>query len=1104
MLLVADTFAGSGSVLAEGGDARGGSGGGGRLSVEYKTSTFSGTLSVDGGVNATSGAFSGQTGSLFRCQSSDPGASSIGVGGLGLASEFGTAGGVDSGVQVQRTILEWRDQRMEWADTSTDMGGAQLNNTVDYTVNGLGGSTEYLVFTNAVQMGSGSHTSDPSGVLVISNIVLLATHTTLVRTATVGPTIVNQTPTNLAATSGFMNGFLSSTGNRPTTVSVYWGSSDGGNPSSGLWRETNTWAQGFWAANSYPTYHATGLTENVFYYYRYYAENAGGTDAGNPSEFFLAGTVWVTAPDFDADEDGQDPGIFTIQRDPGATNEAVSITFRYDGTADTNDYTLSPDSTNVTLPKGIAATNITLTPVEETEVEGAETVVLVLETVWPATIGSPASNTVTIADKQIPRGTNVTVAAGNWTNSAVWSLARSPLSGDRVEIRHDLTMPAGRYPVFDTYVAFSVSNGVTVTCEGDPAEVNPASGGSNPEPHGIGVSIYCTNAVISGTLDADGQGFPSRDGPGYPGGSRLGGCHGGRGTGNGGPLVTTAGAYGLVDEPTALGSGGYGGDSGICPGGGAIAIHASDALVLNGTLTAQGTGGTRGTGAGGSIWLETATLSGSGAINARGGDNGDYGVGGGGRVSLQYSLSTFTGSVELRGGRTATYSGQPGTLWEPQHFDGLVGSAGNPVIVAVTNSYQYHFADSSTNRYWDLAVSGAWFEPHDGSMQIDNLVLTNGTLWYSDVAHLNDHLLDMTNFTIVGSIDMTGASQLGLIDSVLTLTGDLSVASAATLWAQGNPTAVNADSGGTGGVPHGAGPRINCLNATIDGTIDGDLRGFPSRQGPGGGTSGQRGGTYGGRGKISPASSYGSLVMPTALGSGGYDEGSFDRGPGGSAVMIAATNTLTLDGTITLGSAGGAGSQLAGGSGGSVVLLCDTFAGGGAIQAIGGHGSGGDGGGGRVSTACANSSFTGTVSVLPGGPTAQTGTVFECESACPGASYGIGCGGLTLESDFAVSGDQPLGVRIARTVTTWNSQLMLWTDTSTDMQGTQLDNTADYTVSGLRPDQKYVVNTNSVALAVSPVVVGALGDLTVTNISLNAALTMEIRPLPRGTLLLVR
>ncbi len=98
----------------------------------------------------------------------------------------------------------------------------------------------------------------------------------------------------------------------------------------------------------------------------------------------------------------------------------------------------------------------------------------------------------------------------------------------------------------------------------------------------------------------------------------AGGAYGGTGSGHDGRA--SGPTYGDPRNPIYLGSGGGawehadGGD-----GGGRITIHASEAVLVNGSILANGgesEGSAAGDGSGGSILIHTSRLSGSGLISA--------------------------------------------------------------------------------------------------------------------------------------------------------------------------------------------------------------------------------------------------------------------------------------------------------------------------------------------------------------------------------------------------------------------------------------------------------------------------------------------------------
>ena len=198
--------------------------------------------------------------------------------------------------------------------------------------------------------------------------------------------------------------------------------------------------------------------------------------------------------------------------------------------------------------------------------------------------------------------------------------------------------------------------------------------------------------------------------------------------------------------------------------------------------------------------------------------------------------------------------------------------------------------------------------------------------------------------------------------------GAFTVASGATVTCEGDPSAINAASGGTAEMPHGAGVTINCASADISGHVSANNQGFGAKGGPGGWAEGAcHGGPphldnilypnhYWGASRGSAGSSfqqpYGSITEPTALGSGG-------NGTGGGAVKIAATGAVTVNGSITALASNRS-------SGGSIWIAAGTaFSGSGTIDASGDNSTRG-GSGGRVSITCRTSNWSGTISVAGG------------------------------------------------------------------------------------------------------------------------------------------
>src|SRR5205809_97369 len=111
-------------------------------------------------------------------------------------------------------------------------------------------------------------------------------------------------------------------------------------------------------------------------------------------------TVSVAATDPEASEPGADPGTFTLSRS-GSMASALTVRYSLSGSAANGiDYQSLP--TSVTIPAGAASATVTVTPIDDSQVEGDETVVLTLSQDAAYNVGSPNSATVTIHDTAAP------------------------------------------------------------------------------------------------------------------------------------------------------------------------------------------------------------------------------------------------------------------------------------------------------------------------------------------------------------------------------------------------------------------------------------------------------------------------------------------------------------------------------------------------------------------------------------------------------------------------------------------------------------------------------------------------------------------------------
>ncbi len=120
--------------------------------------------------------------------------------------------------------------------------------------------------------------------------------------------------------------------------------------------------------------------------------------------------VNVVATTPNASETGPTPGVFTFSR-TGATTAALAVSYVISGTATNgSDYTSLPAS--VTIPAGQSTATVTVNPIDDTLVEGSESVTLQIASSAGYTIATPTSATVNIADNDAAPGPGPTPFSG--------------------------------------------------------------------------------------------------------------------------------------------------------------------------------------------------------------------------------------------------------------------------------------------------------------------------------------------------------------------------------------------------------------------------------------------------------------------------------------------------------------------------------------------------------------------------------------------------------------------------------------------------------------------------------------------------------------------
>ena len=137
-------------------------------------------------------------------------------------------------------------------------------------------------------------------------------------------------------------------------------------------------------------------------------------------------------------------GQFTISR--VGTTGPLSVALAFSGKATLNsDYTRTPSGTTVIIPAGQSSVSVTITPVQDTNVEGPETVIATIIPTTPVgtyTIGTLSSATVTINDDDAPTVSIVAtdaIAAEPTGDNAVFTIKRAVATAAALTVTYQVT-----------------------------------------------------------------------------------------------------------------------------------------------------------------------------------------------------------------------------------------------------------------------------------------------------------------------------------------------------------------------------------------------------------------------------------------------------------------------------------------------------------------------------------------------------------------------------------------------------------------------------------------------------------------------------------------
>ena len=530
------------------------------------------------------------------------------------------------------------------------------------------------------------------------------------------------------------------------------------------------------------------------------------------------------------------------------------------------------------------------------------------------------------------------------------------------------------YPAAGSFTNFEVMNDMTI------------AGGTVTHPSNGASAVYRMSMTVRGNFTVGSGGSVNVVGKGYqggsgPGASTSGGNSGGTHGGMGGYCyggTPSANVYGSVTAPETLGSGGAA--SLNDRGGGAVRIQVGNCSLINGVISANGgaVSSSYGPGAGGSVWLTTGTLEGTGLIQADGGTGYDARTGaGGGRIAVKLTSGTNFGSVRMQafGSRGVTHflaAAAAGTVYRETSLHG----EGHGELIIDNNG---GVCDGRV-----LTLMPPDFNAGDFSSIVirnkGNLgITTNGAVLDFGSAILNGAGSSNATVTVYSPgaavsfpVPFSISGYALALDVPCVYTGDWRVAAGGGMTHSANRTS------------EATRLELTVLgNLTVDagGEINADGKGYMAGYGPGV-PSGYGGAAHGGIGTpiyggLWMTNTYGSILSPTNLGSGAQNAG-------GGAIRLFVTGTTTVNGVI---SARGEGlvSTYGPGSGGSIFINTGVLNGNGLLTADGGQGtsdSRAGAGGGRIAVVVTSATDFGSVTMRARGSVGTVGGPGSAGTIC--------------------------------------------------------------------------------------------------------------------------
>ena len=439
----------------------------------------------------------------------------------------------------------------------------------------------------------------------------------------------------------------------------------------------------------------------------------------------------------------------------------------------------------------------------------------------------------------------------------------------------------------------------------------------------------------------------------------AGGSHGGYGGLSWQVEYTeTAQPFGMQTSPQSAGIGGsdaFSQSNSISRGGAAIKINAKN-IIVNGAINSNGSsivGQEIGAGAGGSIWINTESLSGSGYISAKGGDSQLAGNGSGGRVAIYYqSLDAFDIKTQV------TASGGGTSLLPVTNEYGQLGAAGSVYLFdSLTENSQLHIS----NDFYDASMALTPVNSNETELNLTNVNVEFGNVYTTNIISTDSMINTPLSATVhTSQLDaqrtiFTNSIAWDISDNHFELTsGNKMVLNNNTIWEYltlRDSSVLTTKDYSEGDLQLSLTANVLAIDEGAAINLDGKGKLSSSEQIKFGGSHGGLGGFVPNVG-VSAQPTVGSMYSPTTYGGGGIGKSDGYKLSGGGALYIE-TSEIELNGLISANGADTSqlsqASYYAGSAGGSIWVNTNSLSGTGTITANGTEGySNGSGAGGRI------------------------------------------------------------------------------------------------------------------------------------------------------------